>query len=137
MMLRKSCKNDSRQGFNLIELLAVVAIIAILAGLVLPAISRAKDQVRRTQCINNQRQLLLAWTLYQGDNNEFTVANGHGPVGSSLGLSMTSQEMTLRKFWVPGNDHFDYAPFTNAQLLIDPRTAMFASYLRSAAVFKC
>ena len=89
-MLRKSFKNDSRQGFNLIELLVMIALIAILAGLILPALARAKHQVARTQCINNQRQLLLTWTLYQGDNNEFMVANGHGPLGSSLGLSGTS-----------------------------------------------
>jgi len=119
------------------ELLAVVAVIAILAGLLLPALSQARRQARRSQCINNQRQLLLTWHLYNGDNLEIAVANGHGPAGSSIALSSAMNQVAATKFWVPGDDHFYYAAFTNAQWLTDPRTAMFAPYLRSAAIYKC
>ena len=114
----------------------MVAVVAILAGLLLPALSQARRQARRSQCINNQRQLLLTWHLYNGDNRELTVANGHGPAGSSITLSSVN-EVTATKFWVPGDDHFYYPAFTNAQWLTDPRTAMFAPYLRSAAIYKC
>ena len=136
-MLRNSCDNHSRQGFTLIELLVVLAVIGILAGLLLPALAGGIRQVRRSQCINNQRQLLLSWNLYHGDNNERTVANGHGPLPSALGLSSVAPEPDFPKFWVPGDDHFYYAAFTNAHLLIDSQSALFANYLPSAAIYKC
>ena len=136
-MPKQSWRSASRQGFSLIELLVVVVVIGILAGLLLPALSQARHQARRSQCINNQRQLLLTWHLYNGDNRELAVANGHGPAASSIALGSAMNEVTATKFWVPGDDHFYYPAFTNAQWLTDPRTAMFAPYLRSAAIYKC
>ena len=61
-------KTTQRRGFTLIELLVVIAIIAILAALLLPALSRAKEQGRRAVCKSNQRQLTLTILMYSGEN---------------------------------------------------------------------
>src|ERR1044071_7505732 len=62
--------SSTKRGFTLIELLVVIAIIAVLASLLLPALSRAKDNVRRTACTSNHRQVNLAIRLYADDHSD-------------------------------------------------------------------
>ncbi len=63
----------AEQGFTLIELLVVIAIIAVLAAMLLPVLSKAKLKTQGIQCMNNHRQLCLAWRLYADDNRDALV----------------------------------------------------------------
>jgi prepilin-type N-terminal cleavage/methylation domain-containing protein len=121
------CSQRTTSGaFTLIELLVVIAIIAILAALLLPALAHSKAQAWRIQCVNNEKQLLVAWNLYASDNQEVLASNGGGNA-SAAGPFL----------WVQGANHGDQQTLVNTQYLVGARYALFAQYIRAPLIYKC
>ncbi len=105
----------------------VIAVIAILAALLLPALARAKAQALRIQCVNNQKQIVLTWSIYSNDNREALALNGGD----------TSFFSSQAHLWVFGGNHGDPETLTNSQFLVGANYALFAPLLNSVQSYKC
>ncbi len=116
---------NRRRAFTLIELLVVIAIIAILAALLLPALSMSKARADALTCMNNIRQLSLAWSLYADDNGDLLVNNYGKP-----------QTIATRNTWA--NNVEDWANSDDNTNLIYVTETLFSPYdNQSARIYKC
>ena len=112
---KRELPSERTGAFTLIELLVVIAIIAILAALLLPALAGAKARAQSVTCLNNTKQIGLAWIMYADDNSSL-LPNAFDWVGGGLSFDDNNQ----------ANTNISY--LLNGQL---------GPYVKTPAIYKC
>lgn len=116
-------------GFTLVELLVVIAIIGILAAMLLPALSKGKQNAHRIYCMNNHRQLCLAWKMYVDDSHDLL------PYASGYDDDDNRQNQYA---WVTGLLDFDPNNRSNWDVEQDIKKSVLWPYCgNSTAIWKC
>jgi prepilin-type N-terminal cleavage/methylation domain-containing protein len=128
----KSVPTLQRRGFTLIELMTVVAIIAILSSILLPALSKAKAKAQGLTSLNNTKQLTVAWMIYADDHN--------GVLAYNLGATITSNNPPMELNWV--NNVLDWSTTsptssdnTNSSKLVETGIGPYAS--KDPNIYRC
>ncbi len=124
-----------QHGFTLTELLVVLATLAILAAMLLPALAATQPRSKAYQCLNNMRQLALAWTLYANENNERLALNND----PGFGQGYLFPSGTGSPSWATGSLDWSSGQWnTNTLYLTSTRYSDIAVYLGgNYTVFQC
>ncbi len=128
-------KKNRNGGFTLIELCVVIATVAVLAVLLLPALAATHPDSQAFQCMENQRQLILGWQMYAEDNNSLLPPNDY-PYLTAFATASASARNAMKN-WVAGTmeSPFDVAT-ANSWELTDPHT-LLSPYITNAAPYHC
>ena len=116
-------KMMTKRAFTLIELLMVIAIIAILAALLLPVLARGKEKAQRVHCLNNEKQLDVGWQMYADEDNGILASNDWDFRSGSVAESPPGS-------WVVGNASLD----TNQT---DITSGTIYSYIKAIPCYRC
>lgn len=116
----------ANRGFTLIELLVVIAIIAILAGMLLPALAKSKTKAQGILCMNNHRQLMLAWRLYAEDSSD------------KIPFAYSAPGANAQYAWVMGILDFNGGNRSNWDPEVDIKKSPLWNYCgNSLAIWRC
>lgn len=123
------------KAFTLIELLVVIAIIAILAALLLPVLAKTKQQAQAIKCVNNLKQLGVAWLMYIGDNGDRMPINGntgYQPGGNANGPTPGEDPQ-----WCPGQMQKGVSPSGQQTNILWPMAGQIYPNVGNPAVYRC
>jgi prepilin-type N-terminal cleavage/methylation domain-containing protein len=125
-------RRSSKSAFTLIELLVVIAIIAILAAILLPVLSQAQQRAMGIECLGNNRQLALAWSMYADDNKDLLPSSadddpdGHPSWFGGIETYVNGNPLQLD----PSNP-------SNWNIATDLENSPIWPYVKNATVFRC